>query len=363
MKRLMLVFTVCAVVGCNKKKPEEAADPGSGSARVGSGSGSAAGSATGSAAGSGSTVAKPVKPWVRPKVFAGIDYEKGFAECWGFWNAGKLDAYKDCFTDTAVTDGPGSGEPDVKGNQAIADAIKTFKVGFPDARGEIEVSMISGGTAISIMLMTATSAGPAPTTGKKIGVEIAQVIDLDLTGHATHESDYFDQATMLGQLGVVQRPVREAITKPMLQEISVGIGDDREKANLATFGKLTAAFNKHDRKAVGELMADGIVWSEAAAPADTDKKGALDGLDGLWKAFGNLKFTPTKSWAAGDYVAATETFDGTNSGELTMMHVKATGKKVSLPFLAIYKVEDGKVSHAWVFYQSAGLQKQLGLAK
>jgi predicted ester cyclase len=69
----------------------------------------------------------------------------------------------------------------------------------------------------------------------------------------------------------------------------------------------------------------------------------------------------TRSWAAGDYVAALETFDGANDGPLPMLGSKATNKKVSLPFLAVYKLETGKVVRAWVFYQSIGLVTQLGL--
>ena len=74
-----------------------------------------------------------------------------------------------------------------------------------------------------------------------------------------------------------------------------------------------------------------MTWSEQPQPKDVTKKELMTELPAMWKGFSDLKFTVTDSWAAGDYVAALETFDGTNDGDLPMMHVKKTGKKVSLP--------------------------------
>ena len=48
---------------------------------------------------------------------------------------------------------------------------------------------------------------------------------------------------------------------------------------------------------------------------DETKKDLATDLPQMWKAFSDLKFTVGDSWAAGDYVAATESFDGTNDGD------------------------------------------------
>lgn len=81
-----------------------------------------------------------------------------------------------------------------------------------------------------------------------------------------------------------------------------------------------------------------------------------------WKGFSDLTFKIRDSWAAGDYVAAVESFEGTNDGDLPMMHVKKTGKKVSLPFLAVYRVSGGKIEATWNFFQGMGLASQLGIS-
>ena len=48
---------------------------------------------------------------------------------------------------------------------------------------------------------------------------------------------------------------------------------DKEKANLVTYRKLADAFTKHDAKALAELLADDLVWSEEAEPKDRDEGG------------------------------------------------------------------------------------------
>lgn len=349
MKHLTILCTFLAVVGpgCNKKKSD--ATPPTPGSNVAVGSGSAAGSGSGAGSAAPHVVKVPSG--------TSADFAQRFEGCWGFWNAGKFDDFKGCFTADAVNDTPGSGQPEIKGSQAIADAIKQYKTAFPDQKGDVELAMVNGKTIISVVLITGTNAG----TKKKIGIELAEVLDLDDAGHVTHESDFFDEATMLGQITPSDHPVRPAADKPMLKEVAIATGDDREKANLAAFGKLSDAFNKHDRKAATELVAVDVVWTEVASPKDVDKKGALDGLEQLWKGFSKLKFTVTKSWAAGDYVAALQSFDGTNDGPLAMLGTKATNKKVSLPFLAVYKLDSGKIQRAWIFYQSTGLVTQLGL--
>ena len=112
-----------------------------------------------------------------------------------------------------------------------------------------------------------------------------------------------------------------------------------------------------DESKVGCFVALTPTWSESAYLAES--KDVMANLPQMWKAFSDLKFTVGDSWAAGDYVAATETFDGTNNGDLPMMHIKKTGKKVSLPFLAVHKLDGGKVKATWIFFQGGGFASQL----
>ena len=157
-------------------------------------------------------------------------------------------------------------------------------------------------------------------------------------------------------------PARPAVDKGWPEKVVViAKDDDAEKANLAVFEAMTDAFDKHDVKALGETLTDDTVWSEAASPQDESKKEVLGEMPQMWKGFSDLKFDVKTSWAAGDYVAAVESFDGTNDGDIKMMKLKKTGKKIEAPFLAVHRIQDGKVAATWIFFQSMDMARQLGM--
>jgi len=374
MTKLMMVVAVLALAGgCKKKSADEKpATPGSsqamtpddkmGSAMPGSGSGSGSATAAGSG-GSGSGSAAPV-------AVTAESAQKLFDACWGYFNDAKWDDFKGCYAADAVREVPGAGGPPETGNQAITDGAKAFKAGLPDAKGETQFVMINGHTMLSAVLITGTNSAALkmagmpemPATNKKVGYYYSQVVELDDTGKVKHEWGFFDAATMIGQLAPNKdMPVRAALDKLMgPKEVAVAKDDAKEKANLETFAKLTDAFNKHDVKALGDLLDDKLMWAEVAEPKDATKAETLGTMPKMWKAFSDLKFTVTKSWAAGDYVAAVESFDGTNDGDGE--HMKKTGKKVSLPFLAFHKFENGKNTMTRIIYQNLGFMTQLGMA-
>ena len=76
-------------------------------------------------------------------------------------------------------------------------------------------------------------------------------------------------------------------------------------------------------------------------------------------AFPDVKITPVSSWAAGDYVVVTGTFEGTNTGDMPSMKMKKTGNKVSAHFLEIFQFDKGKVTNDWLFYNGAAFATQL----
>jgi predicted ester cyclase len=184
-------------------------------------------------------------------------------------------------------------------------------------------------------------------------------------GEATHEWEFVDFATMLGQLNPMkEHPVRAAMDKlPMPKEVVISKGDDKEKANLAAFDKGLEAWNKHDAKAFGDILTDDALWSSQDQPKDLTKKADVVAFHvGFWKAFSDMKITPSTKIAAGDYVAFVGNLEGTNDGAMPAMGIKAkTGKHVQGAFLAILKFDGGKLKATWVFQQGMALPMQLGL--
>jgi ketosteroid isomerase-like protein len=331
--------------GCNKKKPEEAPMPKP---------------AAPAPAGSGSAAA--------PKPITADDLSKRFEQCWTFFNNAKWDDFKACYADNATFDVPGSPLPPITGNAGILDNAKKFAATFPDMRGEPQLELISGHTVVGISLLTGTMTGDLtapmaiPATKNKVGLLLGQVVTLDDQARATSESEFYDLATLLGQIKPdPKHPVRAVADKALPKEIVIATDSEQEKANLATTQKIMEAFSAHDAKAFGEFLADDVTWSEAANAKDTGRKETIVNAQAFWKGFSDAKLKADKQWAAQNYVATVGELDATNDGDLPAMGIKKTGKAIRVPFLAIAKLDGGKVKRFWLFDQSIAFATQLGL--
>lgn len=369
MNKLMLLAVAAAMLaaGCKKKKPEEGPMPtGSGQAMGGSGTmGSAMGSAGAGSAGSAGSGSADTKP------MSGEDLAKRFQDCWGFFNDAKWDDFKSCYASDAVHEMPGGPMPPTTGADAIVAEAKGFKDAMPDLKGDAQLILVDGHTIVGVALIHGTMTGTMktpmgdlPATKNKVGLYTSQVIDGNDKGEATHEWEFVDLATMMGQMKPdPKHPVRAAADKlAMPLETVIAKDDDAEKANKDVATKVMDAFNKHDAKAMGDLLADKVVWSEQANPKDwTSKKEVETNAQGFWKAFSDAKLSSDKQYAAGAYVATTGTLTGTNDGDMPAMHLKKTGKSVNVPYLMIMKIDGGKVTNAWLFDQGLAFATQLGL--
>jgi hypothetical protein len=225
-----------------------------------------------------------------------------------------------------------------------------------------------------MVTLTGTNTGPMraptgdlPATNKKIGVSLAIVSQLDDQGRAKHESIYFDNQTLLAQLGMIPAPAAgvRAIpdVTPALATALISKDDAGEKANRDVVVRFADALTKHDATGAGELLADDVVWSELALPKDLDRKGVLAQEQALWQGFSKLKTQLARSsiWTAGDYVVAVETIEGWNDGDLPMWKLAKSNRLLSLPALGVYKIATGKIKRAWLFYETFSRDQQLGL--
>jgi steroid delta-isomerase-like uncharacterized protein len=60
-----------------------------------------------------------------------------------------------------------------------------------------------------------------------------------------------------------------------------------------------------------------------------------------------------------DRVVARITFNGTHEAEIE--GIPATGKKVSMPGITIFRLDNGKIAEGWVLNDHLGLMQQLGV--
>lgn len=375
-KTTVLAATLaCAVAaGCGGKTKDKGTGMGSASG-MGSdmGSGMGSGSAMGSdMMGAGSASAVETKPAPPPPPPAKTAEEKAarYQECWGFFNDGKWDDMKSCYTADAISEQPGSAMPPAQGVDAIVAQEKAEKDAFPDLKGDLQLVIVNGKYAVGVALLQGTNTGAMktpmgemPATKKKVGLAMGHVIEFNDQAQATHEWSFEDTATMMAQLGKSKMPARKAMTKGWAKttEVVVAKDDDAEKANVAVFQSAVDAFNKHDPKAFGDTLAKNVVWSDQAEAKDLDQKGAVADSKNFWKGFSDVKITPDQIFGAGSYAVMIGNIAGTNDGDVPAMKLKKTGKSFSSPFLHIVKVENGKITGSWIFYDGMGMASQLGM--
>jgi len=293
---------------------------------------------------------------------------KAYQASWAAFNAKDFAKFQATWAEHATSEMLDMGPPLV-GPVAITETgAKGFATGFPDANGEVQLTLVNGNTVLGVVLLRGTNTGtfvtpmgPVPPTSKKVGFLSVQSMELNDAGKAVKEVMAYDGATVAGQLGLMPMPHRKVIEAGWTEKpVVVATGSEVEKTNLAAFNKEVEGFNKHDAAAALGTAADDIVFSELSAPADrTGKKESLKGLEEMFKAFPDAKLDLKSAWSAGDYVVATGTWSGTNTGD--MMKMKKTGKAVSVHFVEIDKLVAGKTKNIWMFSNGAAAAAQLGL--
>ena len=116
--------------------------------------------------------------------------------------------------------------------------------------------------------------------------------------------------------------------------------------------------NRNDAAVIDELVAPGYVNHDFPLP--------VRGADGFKQivaifrgGFPDIRVTIEDEFEDGDKVGSRGTFTGTHRGEF--MGVPPTDKAVSIKYLDLWTVKDGKLLETWVQMDMMGLMQQLGV--
>jgi predicted ester cyclase len=306
----------------------------------------------------------------KPVPLTGEQKVKLYQDGWAAFNAKDWAKFTSIWANDATSQLLDMGTALVGPTDIVEKGAKSFTTAFPDGTGELELTLVNGNTALGIVLLRGTNTGPnmsptsvVPATNKKVGFYAVHLVDFNDAGKAVKEVMGYDGGTVAGQLGLMTLPHRKAVETGWAEKpVVIASGSDVEKANVAAIGKEVEAFNKHDAAGAIASAADDIVFAEMSAPADrTGKKESLKGIEEMFKAFPDAKLDVKSMWGAGDYVVQTGTWTGTNTGDMPAMHLKKTGKPVSLSYVEIDKLVAGKTKNIWLFSNGAAAAAQLGL--
>ncbi len=116
--------------------------------------------------------------------------------------------------------------------------------------------------------------------------------------------------------------------------------------------------NQGDLGVLDELIAPNYVNYNLPAPAP-GTEGFKQVVMMFRSAFPDLQITLHDVIVEGDRVASRGTWHGTHQGEF--MGIPATGKRVAVSYIDIWRVENGKFVENWVQMDMLGLMQQFGL--
>lgn len=310
-------------------------------------------------------------PAPTPKAITAEERVKWYQDCWSDFNDKKWDEFKGCYAANVTSQQVGYGK-DVTGPDAIVAGSVAFAKAAPDVRGEGQLILVNGPHIASAYVLKGTNSGPlmgpdgkeTPATKRTFGLLFGHAVDLDPAAlKVVKEIGVQDGGTFASQLGLSKRPARPVIDKGAeAPKIVIAKDDAAEAANVNVEKAQLEVWNKHDAAGVDAYLAEDVVFRDMSAPKDSNKKESSEMNKGYWKGFSDAKINPSSIWGAGDYVVLIGTFEGTNDGAFPEMGLKkATGKKVSAPFLEIDRLEGGKFKEGWLFLDGGTFAAQLGL--
>jgi steroid delta-isomerase-like uncharacterized protein len=133
---------------------------------------------------------------------------------------------------------------------------------------------------------------------------------------------------------------------------------EQNKAVIRRFVKEVQ--NGNDWAAYDELNDPSFVNHSAPPGVPSDREGGKVFLQALAAAYPDATFVIDDMIAEGDQVVTKKTFSGTCTGEFAGM--PATGKSISLQYIDIMRVRDGRIVEHWNCLNQLDWLQQLGLA-
>ena len=115
----------------------------------------------------------------------------------------------------------------------------------------------------------------------------------------------------------------------------------------------------HNLTVLNEILGDDFISHHFPTPGNNNKAVFTEGMKNLFAGFPDIHITRTEQYENGNKVFTYAFWEGTHTG--TFMGIPATGKKVHVEYMDIWRVGDGKIRENWVVMDIAGLLIQLGV--
>jgi steroid delta-isomerase-like uncharacterized protein/uncharacterized protein (TIGR02246 family) len=286
--------------------------------------------------------------------------QKAVIEAWNAHDSAKIAALYEPTGKLVIP-----GLPDFSGRDAIAGEAKDTFAGYSDFKVALTKTYVKGNTVALQWVITGKNDGPAlgqKASGRQMGVAGASVITFDDDGLIKEDHRYLDLPTITSQLDPKAKAgsFRAPLTLPtgaVEEHASKGTPDEAK-----VLEQVKAFYTAFEAKKEADFMAfvtEDTVGEDYTAPATVKgTKATKDMANGFWKTVPDLAQTKPVQFAAGDTVITEGTLTGTQKG--AMGPIKATNKPVSLRFVDIIQMKDGKVARLDTYADSAEMLIEIG---
>ena len=132
---------------------------------------------------------------------------------------------------------------------------------------------------------------------------------------------------------------------------------ERNKAVVRRF--VEGVQNRKDFAVYDELTAEDFVNLSAPPGVGADKAGGRAYLGAMLGAFPDAHFAIDDMIAEGDRVATKKTFTGTHTAAFG--EIPATGRPVTLQYVDILRLRDGRIVEHWLSMDQLSFLRQLGV--
>jgi C-1 hydroxylase len=133
-------------------------------------------------------------------------------------------------------------------------------------------------------------------------------------------------------------------------------GDQVSQENKELVRRWFEALTRHDVDGVADMVAEDLIHNSST---NQGRDGVRAELDYWFSAFPDASVSVEDLIAEGDRVVARVTSSGTHGGEF--MGSPATGKRISVQEVDIFRIENDKIAEAWSAVDFFGMLTQLGL--